>query len=53
LEISFHKQAFSLNQVFHWFNEQHIQVSSMRNKTNRLEQLFIDLVGNNKGLQAA
>lgn len=53
IEVSFHKQQFSLNQVFEWFNQNQINIASMRNKTNRLEQLFLDLVENNKGTKAA
>lgn len=48
LEVSFHKEHYSLNQVFELLNQQGVQVHSMRNKTNRLEQLFMDLVENNK-----
>lgn len=48
LEVSFHKQDFSLNQVFGLLNDRNWQVISMRNKTNRLEQLFMDLVEGNK-----
>ncbi|MFZ1343808.1 ABC transporter ATP-binding protein [Thiothrix eikelboomii] len=48
LEVSYHKQDFSLNQIFAFLNEQGLHVLSMRNKTNRLEQLFIDLVEGNK-----
>lgn len=48
LEVVFHKEHYSLNQVFAFLNEQQVIVKSMRNKTNRLEQLFMDLVENNK-----
>ncbi len=48
LEVTFHSLQFSLNQVFALLNEQRIVVRSMRNKTNRLEQLFMDLVEANK-----
>ena len=48
LEVSYHKQDFSLNQIFAFLNQQGLQVLSMRNKTNRLEQLFMDLVEGNK-----
>ncbi len=37
----------TINELFHVLNEQHIQVSSMRNKTNRLEELFIRLTSKN------
>ena len=48
LEVSYHKEDFSLNQIFAFLNQQGLQVLSMRNKTNRLEQLFLDLVEGNK-----
>lgn len=48
LEVSYHKQDFSLNQIFAFLNQKDLHVVSMRNKTNRLEQLFIDLVEGNK-----
>ncbi len=48
LEVAFHKEHYSLNQVFDLLNKQNVQVSSMRNKTNRLEQLFMELVEGNK-----
>ncbi len=34
----------SLNDVFHVFSEKGIRIHSMRNKTNRLEELFMDLI---------
>ncbi len=40
-----------LNQVFAQFAEQGIEVMSMRNKANRLEELFVALVDKNKGAQ--
>ncbi|MEZ5479076.1 MAG: ABC transporter ATP-binding protein [Thiolinea sp.] len=48
LDIEFHKQHYSLNQVFDYLNRNQLKVSSMRNKTNRLEQLFIDMVEGKK-----
>lgn len=48
LEVTFHKEHYSLNQVFDFLNQQAIHVQSMRNKTNRLEQLFMELVEGNK-----
>ena len=36
--------AHSLNDVFQAFNSQGIKVQSLRNKTNRLEELFMDLI---------
>jgi ABC-2 type transport system ATP-binding protein len=43
LEITFPK-TLSLNQLFQTLSSQHIEVTSMRNKSNRLEELFIHLV---------
>jgi len=43
LSISVPK-ALGLNQLFHELSEQQIEVISMKNKSNRLEQLFLDLV---------
>lgn len=48
LEVMFHKAHYSLNQVFMSLDKAAICVRSMRNKTNRLEQLFMDLVEGNK-----
>ncbi len=45
LEVGVDK-AQSLNQLFAELNEQGITVSSMRNKSNRLEELFVNLVNN-------
>lgn len=39
----------SINTLFAELSRQNIAVVSLRNKTNRLEELFIRLVGNNKG----
>jgi len=36
-----------MNQIFAELNQHDIQVSSLRNKSNRLEELFLDLVNNN------
>lgn len=38
----------NLNQVFQLLNEQQITITSMRNKSNRLEELFVSLVQANK-----
>lgn len=35
---------YSLNDVFIMFNKNGIKIQSMRNKTNRLEELFMDLI---------
>lgn len=44
IEVEVHQHQ-SINALFAELNAQHIQVKSLRNKTNRLEELFIDLVG--------
>ncbi len=38
----------SINDLFHALTQQNIRVNSMRNKTNRLEELFIRLINENK-----
>lgn len=38
-----------MNQMFTELSQHGIQVSSLRNKTNRLEELFLNLVTNNNG----
>lgn len=43
----------SINTLFTELNEQGIKVLSMRNKTNRLEELFMNLVENGSGDRAA
>ncbi len=43
------KKGTSLNYVFQCLNEKDIQVTSMRNKSNRLEELFLSLVKSDKG----
>jgi ABC-2 type transport system ATP-binding protein len=40
-------KAFGLNQLFSRLSEQGIKVISLRNKSNRLEQLFLDLIDAN------
>lgn len=47
LEVEIHKDQ-TLNQLFQALSTQHIQVKSMRNKTNRLEELFVRLISENK-----
>jgi len=43
--------GISMNEVFERLNASHVKVQSMRTKANRLEELFIDLVGKKgKGL---
>jgi ABC-2 type transport system ATP-binding protein len=46
LDVSVPK-TFGLNQLFSRLGEQGIQVISLRNKSNRLEQLFLDLIDAN------
>jgi len=38
----------TLNEMFCALNDRGIQISSMRNKTNRLEELFVSLTGNHQ-----
>jgi ABC-2 type transport system ATP-binding protein len=40
-------KAHTLNQLFQLLEAQGIQVRSMRNKSNRLEELFVRLVEKN------
>lgn len=35
---------YTLNEIFTVFDRQHIKIHSMRNKTNRLEELFMDVI---------
>lgn len=42
----------SVNDLFTLLTQQHITISSMRNKTNRLEELFVNLVGENNKTHA-
>ena len=44
LEVDVNKQQ-NLNSLFMALNAAHIEVQSLRNKSNRLERLFINLVG--------
>lgn len=46
LEVEVH-QSIGLSTVFEQLSAQNIQVLSMRNKANRLEELFVKLVGEN------
>ncbi len=46
LEVEVHKKV-GLSTVFEQLSKQNIQVLSMRNKSNRLEELFVRLVGGN------
>ncbi|PML77564.1 ABC transporter ATP-binding protein [Enterovibrio norvegicus] len=51
LEVEVHKDT-GLNTVFAQLSEQGIQVLSMRNKANRLEELFVNLVRNSEEASA-
>ena len=42
------RRGQSINDVFNYLTEQGFRVSSLRNKTNRLEELFIHLVTENR-----
>jgi ABC-2 type transport system ATP-binding protein len=43
------KRNQGLNQLFELFAQQGIKILSMRNKANRLEELFVHLVTDNQG----
>ena len=47
VEVKLHRGQ-TINQLFQLLSSQHIYISSMRNKTNRLEELFIHLITKNK-----
>jgi ABC-2 type transport system ATP-binding protein len=47
LEVKVHKKQ-SINHLFELLTKQGISVISMRNKTNRLEELFVNLIADNK-----
>lgn len=46
-EVEIHRGQ-TINELFQLLNQQNIIVSSMRNKTNRLEELFVRLISENK-----
>ena len=46
LEVTLDK-AHSMNDLFKLLESQNIQVRSMRNKSNRLEELFVKMVEKN------
>lgn len=48
LEVEIHKEQ-SMNELFDLLSEKGIKVISMRNKVNRLEELFVRLVENQNG----
>jgi len=48
LEVDLNKSQ-NLNQVFEQLNSHNIEVLSMRNKSNRLEALFVSLINKKKG----
>ncbi|OGT15704.1 MAG: ABC transporter [Gammaproteobacteria bacterium RIFCSPLOWO2_02_FULL_38_11] len=43
------KNETNLNEIFQYLSEHQILVSSMKNKKNRLEELFLNLTGTNDG----
>lgn len=47
LEVTISKED-NLNKLFSYFNKEGIEVVSMKNKTNRLEELFLGLIGGEK-----
>jgi ABC-2 type transport system ATP-binding protein len=47
IEIDLPKEK-ALNQVFEWLTKNEIRVLSMRNKSNRLEELFVQLTENSQ-----
>lgn len=47
MEIEIHRDQ-SINELFQLLTAQNIRIASMRNKTNRLEELFIRLIDENK-----
>src|SRR3990167_3220232 len=47
LEIEIRRRQ-SINDLFQLLTTQHIRIASMRNKTNRLEELFIHLISESK-----
>ena len=44
LEVAVDKEGKSINQLFFALSEQGVEIRSMRNKANRLEELFVNLV---------
>jgi ABC-2 type transport system ATP-binding protein len=48
IEVDITRQL-GINNLFRLLSENNIQVCSMRNKSSRLEELFINLLGNNNG----
>ena len=51
LEVDINKSQH-LNSIFAWLSTQGVNVISMRNKTNRLEELFLRLTGDTSPMQA-
>jgi len=47
LEVAVRKHQ-AINDLFNALSQQHIEVVSMRNKTNRLEEMFLKLTSENK-----
>lgn len=46
IEVDIHRET-NINELFNLFSERNINICSMRNKSNRLEELFLDLLSNN------
>lgn len=49
LEVEIHRGQ-TINELFQWLSNRNISITGMRNKTNRLEELFIHLIRENKKL---
>lgn len=47
IEVEIYREQ-SINDLFRLLTEQNLHVASIRNKTNRLEELFINLINENK-----
>jgi ABC-2 type transport system ATP-binding protein len=47
IEVKINKSQ-SLNSLFDLLTQNGLKISNIRNKTNRLEELFIDLISENK-----
>jgi ABC-2 type transport system ATP-binding protein len=52
IEVALDKSQ-SINQMFDFFSQHHIQIRSMRNKSNRLEELFIERISQNNKKEIA
>ncbi len=52
LEVTINKSR-SLNVMFEYFTQHNIRITSMRNRSNRLEQLFVELLENDNDTDSA